>query len=207
MDNTMKRSIVILFFMTLVSYANCQIAIPETNSNNNTIEETPLKKVDYSLNTGTSFSTGAYSGSSYYIAPEMTYRFSPKFKVHTSIAFINSNISAPSASYLNFGDNQSRLFDKKTNQTVVYASGDYQINTRLMITGTVIKNFNSLGNSKQQNAGWNNSFQMMSLGMLYKITPNMTIGADFKMIQGDNLYNNPLYYNSLQSTSPFYNFR
>jgi opacity protein-like surface antigen len=61
--------------------------------------------------------------------------------------------------------------------------------------------------AKQSDVAWRNSFQMMSMGLQYKLTPNMTIGADFRMIQSNNPYNY-LYYNSYGNiyANPYSNF-
>jgi hypothetical protein len=201
----MKKSIFTLILISIYSYSFCQIVQPEANTTIQDIPQTPVKKVEYSLNTGTSFSFGTFKSSSFYIAPQMSYQITPKLKLNTGVIFIKSNITAPSDAALNLGQSQTRLFEQKTTETVVFASGDYQLNDKLLITGTVIKNFNSPMSSKMEDAGWRNSFQMMSMGFQYKISPNMTFGAEFKMVQSNNLYN-PLYYNLYQFGSISPNF-
>jgi len=189
----MKKSFLFLGFMLFAGYLFAQ----QPYSNNRYrpgYDSLQLKKADYSLSAGTSFSTGAFQGSAYYVAPSVTYRVSPKFTVHSTVYFINSNITSTSSPYLNLGDNQQRLFDRKSNEAVVFASGNYQVNNRLLITGSVIKNFNTTPGSNQNVEALQNSFQMMSMGMQYKLTPNVTIGAGFKMIQSNNPYFP--YYNS-----------
>jgi predicted porin len=200
----MKKVISTLILASLYAFSFGQIARPEVTpagSPDVDITQQPVKKVQYSLNAGTSFSFGTFKSSSYYIAPQLTYQLTPKFRLNTSLIFINSNITAPGNATLNLGQNQACLFEQKTNETIVYASGDYQLNDKILITGSVIKNFNSPTSSKMEQAGWRNSFQMMSMGLQYKITPNITLGAQFKVVQGDNLYN-PLYYNMYSYGSP-----
>jgi opacity protein-like surface antigen len=195
----MKKALFSAVFISLFACLNGQGLVQETNLTNQVDANAPLlpaKKVEYSLSTGTSFGMGTYSSSSYFIAPQMNYQISPKFKLNTGVVFVQSNLMLPNTSTLNLGQ-QSQMFEQKTSETLVFANGDYQVNNKLTITGSVVKNFNSPASSKMQENGWRNSFQMMSMGFQYKITSNMSIGAEFKMVQSDNLYN-PLHYNMYQ---------
>lgn len=204
----MKR--VLLSAALFIGFSCLYGQIDNQNNQKPVSVETPapqdnIKKVEYSLNTGTSFSMGNYKSSSYYIAPQLTYQFSPKFKLNTGFVFINSSSMVPSNAMLNFGQQNSGILQQKTNETIVFAKGEYQLNNKLTITGSAMKNFNSPMNAKMQENAWRNSFQMMSMGFRYKISNNMTLGAEVKMVETNNLFN-PLYYNMYQFGSPNFGF-
>lgn len=155
----------------------------------------PVKKVNYSFQTGSMFYGGAMRGSTFYVAPSFSYAFSKKFSMEGGIMFMNNNYSYTAASQV-FGQD-TRLFSQPSKyETVVFARGNYQVNNKLTITGSLVKNFTD--NTSMQNQAWNNSFQMMSMGMDYKLTPNITLGAGVRVVQGSG-YNNPFQYNNMNS--------
>lgn len=145
----------------------------------------PQNKVNYSLETGSMFYGGAMKGSTFYVAPSFTYAFSKKFSMQGGVMFMNNNYNFSNQA---LGQPDTRLFSQPNKyETVVYAKGNYQVNNRLTISGSLVKNF--ADNAGMQNQAWNNSFQMMSMGMDYKLTDNMTIGAGVKVMQGSGYYN------------------
>lgn len=165
------------------------------NDGNDTI--VPQNKVNYSLETGSMFYGGAMKGSTFYVAPSFTYAFSKKFSMQGGVMFMNNNYSYTANQV--FGQPDTRLFSQPSKyETVVYAKGNYQVNNRLTFTGTVVKNFSD--NSGMQNQSWNNNFQMMSMGMNYKLSDNITLGAGLRVMQGSGYYNPYQFGNS----SPFY---
>jgi opacity protein-like surface antigen len=86
----------------------------------------------------------------------------------------------------------------------VYGKGDYKFNSRLTLTGSFIKNFSDQSNNTLQNRAWNNSFQMMSMGLNYKLSENVTIGAGFRFMQTDGYYYNPLLYHTSPVNSDYF---
>jgi hypothetical protein len=160
----------------------------------------PVKQLTYSLNTGSMFYSGSLKGSTFYIAPEFSYVFSKKFSMTGGVIFMNNNYNFSSGNQSQSGT-ETRLFAQPNKyEAIVYARGNYQVNSKLTISGTLIKNFNDQSSNTLQNQAWNNSFQMMSMGLNYKLTPHMTIGAGVRFIQG-NALNSPSMYNF---NSPFY---
>lgn len=154
------------------------------NLQNDTV--VPTNKVNYSLQTGSMFYGGAMSGSSFYVAPSFSYAFSKKFSMQGGVMFMNNNYSF-SANKV-FDQPDTRLFSQPSKyETIVYAKGNYQVNNKLSFTGTVVKNFTD--NSGMQNQSWNNNFQMMSMGMNYKLSDNITLGAGVRVMQGSGYYN------------------
>jgi len=140
-----------------------------------------VDKLDYSLSAGTSFITSKTygSGSSTYIAPELTYKLTPKLHLNVGIMFMRSNYLVNR--YQRFAGEQSAVIKTNPNvSTLAYISGDYLINNRLSISGMLMRDLSS-----PQGFG-SNSFQAMSVHMDYKLTDNISIGAGVQMRQGNN---------------------
>ncbi len=180
----MKKLIVILIVFALSLQVNAQLKLPEgfdKSQNEPSVE----KKVDYSLSTGTSFfsSPGYASGSSFYLAPEFKLKLSPKFRVNAGIMLAQNrfNFSAPTSL---FGEKSVVVKSGPSYDGVVYATGNYALNSRLTFSGSIVKSFTPGGNSSQD-AAWRNSFQMMSLGVDYKLSEHVSIGGGIRMIQSN----------------------
>ncbi|MDP4208016.1 MAG: hypothetical protein Q8928_04295 [Bacteroidota bacterium] len=150
------------------------------------------KKMDYSLSVGTSMFTGVARGSSFYVAPEFKWDMSPKLKLEAGILLMQNRLTYQHSSNLTGGSvlQQSGLSYDGT----LYVSGNYFFNPKLTLYGSVVKDFSNLNNASQ-NPAFRNSFQMMTMGVNYKLTDAITIGAGFKMVQS-NGYLYPGYYNN-----------
>lgn len=191
----MKKLLFIIIVAALSFQVTAQVAIqqkPESKT-----EPVTEKKVDYTFSTGTSFFTspGNASGSSFYLAPEFKFKFSPKFKVDAGIMLMQNriNYSMPSAA----STERSVVFKSgPSTDGVAYASGTYEANPRLSFNGSLVTTF-SPGGYSSQNAAWRNSFQSMSFGVNYKLTEHMSIGGGVHVIQstGFNPYNGYNYMN------------
>lgn len=179
----------VLFTLIIVIYACSLFGQTQrfrellSNSNDSVV---PVKKVNYSLETGSMFYGGAMKGSSFYVAPSFNYAFSKKFSMEGGVMFMNNNYSF--AANQVFGQPDTRLFSQPNKyEAVVFAKGNYQVNNRMTITGSLVKNFSD--NAGMQNQPWNNNFQMMSMGMNYKLSDNITLGAGVRVMQGSGYYN------------------
>ena len=86
----------------------------------------------------------------------------------------------------------------------MYGQGDYKFNDRLTITGSFVKNFGDQSGTLE-NRAWNNSFQMMSMGLHYKLSDNVTIGAGFRFMQTNGGYYNPYNYYVSPVNSGYFN--
>lgn len=142
-------------------------------------------KIDYKLTAGTSFisAKGFGSGTSTYIAPELTYKFTPRFHLSAGVMILRSNL--PFNRYQLLSNERSVVVKRgPSTRAIAYVSGDYLINSRLSVSGTLMKDLSSPSNFNKY--GYNNSFQAMSLNMDYKLTDHITIGAGVHMTQGNN---------------------
>ncbi|NJO69616.1 MAG: hypothetical protein HC830_10320 [Bacteroidetes bacterium] len=147
------------------------------------VREKPFEsKLEYNLTAGTSFITSRNfgSGSASYVAPEISYKLSPKIKINAGVMFLRSNVYINR--YLSMPGESVVVKAKPSVSTMAYFSGNYLISDRLSMTGFLMKDLSNTGiyDKKYGPQG----FQTMSLQMDYKLTDNITIGAGMHMSQG-----------------------
>lgn len=192
----MNKISIILIAFGLSIQVNAQFRLPAEMRSNRNDTATAEKKVDYSLSTGTSFfsSPGYAKGSIFYIAPEFNLKLSPKFKVDAGIMLMQNRFNYSNPTSL-FGEQSVVVKSGPSYDGVAYASGNYTFNSRLTFSGSLVKSFSPGGS--YQDAGWRNSFQMMSFGVNYKLTEHMSIGGGVHFIQsnGFNPYSGYNYMN------------
>jgi len=174
--------------------ANAQFKIPQRFDKSQ--PDSSIKKVDYSLSTGTSFFTspGTASGSSFYLAPEFKFNLSPKFKVNAGIVLSQNRFNWNTPTSI-FGEKSVVVKSGPSYDGMVYASGNYQLNSKLSFTGSFSKSFSPDGTSYYM--GLPSSFQMMSLGVNYKISEHFSVSGGVRMVQsnGFNPYSGYNYLN------------
>lgn len=178
----MKKFGFILLIIALSLQANAQLKVPEVLDKPQD-QSIVQKKVDYSLSTGTSFfsSPGYASGSSFYLAPEFKLKLSPKFVVDAGIMLMQNRFSFSNPTSL-FGEKSVVVKSGPSYDGVAYATGNYALNSRLTLSGSIVKSFSPDGNN-YQNMSMNNSFQMMSFGVNYKLSEHMSISGGVRVIQ------------------------
>ena len=140
-------------------------------------------KIGYNLSVGTSFisAKGFGSGMASYVAPEVSYKLSPKVKINAGVMFLNSNFAVSRPRY--FVNEQSVVVKTKpTNSALAYVAGDYLVNSRLSISAMILKDVAN----NQNNFSGTTPVQSMSVHMNYKITDNITFGAGVHINQGGN---------------------
>lgn len=178
----MKKTVFLILVLGLGIQVNAQLPV-STDEEKAADGQVFKKKVDYSLNMGTSFFSSGYGrGSSYYVAPEFKLKLSPKFQMNAGIMVSQNKFAYSSPTSLS--GNSVVINRGPVKESTVYASGIYTLNPKLTITGSLVKNFP--GNN--ETSYWDNSFQMMSMGVKYKFTENITFGASMHMVQG-SIYN------------------
>jgi hypothetical protein len=116
-----------------------------------------------------------------YVAPELSYKLTPKFRINAGIMFLNSNVLVNRYS---LNEPSVVVKTRPTNSALAYVSGNYLISDRFSVTGMVLRDISN-PQSYGRN-GYNPSIQAMSLHLDYKISDNITIGAGMQMRQGKN---------------------
>lgn len=204
----MNKVCIILIALGLAFQVNAQFRLPREMRKSQNDSVNTEKKVDYSFSTGTSFfsSPGYAKGSVFYIAPEFKLKLSPKFKVDAGIMLMQNRFSYSNPTSL-FGERSVVVKSGPAYDGVAYATGNYTVNSKLTFTGSLVKSFSPDGSP--QDVGWQNSFQMMSLGVNYKLTEHMSIGGGVRFIQsnGFNPYSgyNSMYPGSFGTSNSFNN--
>lgn len=155
----------------------------------NMLPYNPDKKVSLRLEMGTSFSVGTGGGGGLfgvYVAPHVSYKVSPRFRVNFGAMIRNSNYIG----YYNpYGFESVSRFDNNITQTFVYVEGEYLVNERLLIHA---RGYKEIARFNQPNVdpramGLDNGG--VAVGFDYKVTDKFHIGAEVSINKGNNPYN------------------
>ncbi len=156
---------------------------------NNENEITKPKKFNFSLELGTSFSTGGYS--SQFASPMFNYDFSPRFTLSGGMMFANNFI--PTNSY--FGAKGNFM------QNYVFARGKYKLSEKFSLNGSVFYETTSMMKRNTNDFPQpNNNAKIMTFGAEYKFSKNLSIGIQFQTRENSNPY---LPYSSPNNTVPY----
>jgi hypothetical protein len=141
------------------------------------------QRVHYSLNLGTSYIGGL--GTFTTIAPDINYQLTPKLNMEVGGMFVSGygNFSQIGA----VGNGSQSSIIHSTNQSLIYAKGQYYLSNRLTITGSLFKTMNNA--ASQQVNPYFMDYKGMNIGLDYKISQHMSFGAQFNMSNGNNLFN------------------
>ena len=176
------------------------VSLPDSNT---TISQPGKKfgfvpgKISSGLQVGTIFLTtkGYGSGFTTYVSPYISYPFSSRFRIDAGISVFNSNYYGIRP--YTYAGTESPANGYFTN-AMVYVSGDYLVNERLTISGTLYKSFNILSSSpgKYPYSGYDAQGAFMKVG--YKVFDNFHIEAGFGYSKGADPFNpifgSPLYH-------------
>jgi hypothetical protein len=170
-------------------------------ANNNHTNNPPSLTASQRFHYGLSLGTGYVSGGSYYsgnfntISPSLNYLLTPKFSVEVGGVFTNSNINFNKIPSMGLSQN----YFQQTNDALAYASGHYSLTKEVTLTGSLFSTINQ--SSMPINSQSNLNFKGMDMGLNYKITEFMNVGAQIMLMNGiNNLYN----FNSFVQFSPYH---
>jgi len=143
-----------------------------------------VQKLNYSMELGAGYISGGnlFSGTYTNIAPSINYMISPKFKIEVGGIFTTGNTNFTQNSILKTSPN----FSLNTNQYFVYTQGQYAVSNKLVISGSLFSTLNS--NKSPQMNPYFLDYKGMNLGLDYKIGKNMSVGAQFRISNGNNNY-------------------
>ncbi len=151
------------------------------------------QKPDYGLSLGTSFTTSGYgSGIISYVSPHLGYSISPRFKINTGISIMNTNLIGYKPFY-----NTEQKFNGNFTSALVYLNGQYLVNKKLTLNGTVYKQFSLLNDPANPYSNTGN-FEGFNVGFSYKPAENFQIDAGFGYSNGYNPYQQDIF-----RTNPF----
>lgn len=168
-------------------------------------------KTDFGLQLGTSFSTG-FAGSSLFsqsIAPHFQFNPTQRFSLVLGTVFSSGQLTG-SGGFSPFGFTpfgESPAAHQQLFSTTVYAMGAYQLNPRLTITGAswVERNNFNMAQPQMNSQAFNFGPRGMMVGFDYRITENLSFGAQVRMSQGYNQFNqfHSPFQRGFMGTSPF----
>ncbi|MEI6124467.1 MAG: hypothetical protein WCQ95_12655 [Bacteroidota bacterium] len=203
MKSTKFLFFVALLVVLVVSQTQAQTTIKTdtcTTFANQTIKKNSTlfnyKRMSFSVDMGLGFiGSKYYSGSFMYLSPFMSYLVTPRFRLDIGGTILQGLNNLGSTAFHSFGGNGTTA--------MVFARGNYLVSNRLIISGSIYKTFDNykptntdlLYNSKKgtfDNYG-------VSVGVDYKISEHMSIGAQVSYSNGNN---NPFY---SSPTDPNYN--
>ena len=163
---------------------------PYTGGNSQSTVGMSQSPVQFNLQTGASFGTGFAGGSLFntYVAPSFSKNLGKNWTlsagaVISNSTFTNSGHVTQEGSFKPYSGNMTNL--------TVYASGAYQVNDRLTLSGTAYKTINPAFNARLNPDQLRMEAQGASFGIGYKVGENMHIGAEIHMQQGNGNYYTP----------------
>ncbi len=147
------------------------------------------KKLRFNAEVGTFFGTGFGSGSYFgtYVSPHLSYKVSPKFTLSAGArletTFMNPFNESDYSGYGYPGYYSPGSF--------VYVKGAYQLNDRLIVSGTVYKHFNLFSNPDPAYGGFENDYKGIIMGVDYKLGENVFIRGEIEISDGYRPYGYP----------------
>lgn len=173
------------------------------NASNELLPVPKVRNVDLHFTTGLSFFTSKTfgSGSNYYVAPTLSYKVSERLHVNAGLMVYRNNFFNPQPLYV---PAETSVVLRPANNTGVslYASADYMLSPRLMISGSYYKNVPGLGNTGMYSP-YNPSFDAMSLRVDYKISNSVSVGAGMHVIQSNGFNYSPYQNGTMFHQAPF----
>ena len=129
---------------------------------------------------GASFGSTMYWGSAFstYVAPEFSYRLTPRFSMNAGIMMV-STFGNPYDTYV-----PSLASGGMSSFSTVYVEGEYLLRPNLLVSGMAFKSFPL---SQPAGQGWSqpgNGYQGMSLQVDYSLTKNFHFSGSITITEG-----------------------
>ncbi|HOY30505.1 MAG TPA: hypothetical protein PKW80_01375 [Bacteroidales bacterium] len=181
----------VLLFASVGSFAQIGFHPDSTSKSNidnfgNSSSLLKYKRLGVSMEMGVGVNGSKYGAGAYtYMSPFLSYSVSPKFRLDVGASYIQG--------FNNSGKNEF-YFGKNPSCLSVFARGNYLVSDKLLVSGAVYKTFDlnqpQTSDLNSQKRSLNNYGIMV--GAEYKITENLTIGAQLNFSDRNTNYN-PLY--------------
>lgn len=144
----------------------------------------------FSMQVGTSFSASNFGTAlTNFVSPAISYQFSKKFTLQVGATIRNSFINYNSGINPFYGEVQP--FHGNVTYTTLWASGTYQVNERLILRGTVYRDFSMFSEPGQNNPFYNIDSRGAILDLTFRPSDRVQIGVHMEYHQGYNPYRNP----------------
>lgn len=161
-------------------------------------------KTDFDVSLGSSMMATGGGGSMFmnYAFPKLSMQPNQDLKIEAGVLMMNTSMNNVQPFGLSTQPGQTSLNPNYTD-SYAYASGEYQVNEKLIVKGSAYKKFNM--NSQMQSAhpqAFNFDAYGAQMGFRYKLSENTSIGGSVSFRKGyDPL--NPGYNGYYNSYSPF----
>lgn len=146
---------------------------------------------NFAVGVGVGFSNHGSNSLSTYYKPSISYDVSPKFKINTGLLYVNSSAN----NVVLYSDYQYRLFSGSISDYYAYIGGQYQMNDKLSIGGSIFYNvadFKSYNGLSVNHQGTNNGSWGYSANFKYKVTKGLTLEGQIRVTDSThpNAFNN-----------------
>ena len=144
----------------------------------------PLRKMHVGVDVGMaySFSSAGYGGPMFTLSPHATYPLTDRFSLSAGISVGHGSFYNP---YL--AEQGGDLMLPMT-RMFIYASGNYMLSERLSVNGTIYKQVLDVPNRNPGQTYTNLDSHGGAIGFQYKITPNISFGAQIR-VEEPGFYN------------------
>ncbi len=151
------------------------------------------------LSTGMSFgSFGNINFMESYIAPSLSFPVNKKFSVTTGVSYSHTKINSLSTNEQNSVQSSAGM-----NLMTVHAAGNYRVNERLTVGGSVYKTINPAFNARLNSDALLYEAQGGSFYLGYQVNDKLHIGAEVRMQQINSNFYNPYDFRFNQLNNPF----
>jgi hypothetical protein len=157
-------------------------------------------KIGSGVRFGTFFNSFSGYGSSFstYVSPHISYSLNSRLRINAGVTVVNSTLYDVKPWY---SMNQESTLNGNFTNALIFVSGDYLVNDRLKLSGTLFKEFNLLNSVTGNNPYSRDNAQGVSMRLDYKVFENFHIEAGFGYSKGANPYQH--YFGSPFSSNPF----
>jgi len=152
--------------------------------------------IGFSMEVGTGFAGNFNRNSSFhtYVSPSLAYNVSSRFRLKAGVTVFTNFGDPYYAGYDNF---YSPVINSGTT-TSLFVQGDYLLSNKLMISGTLYKDFSSINAHVSDPRLKVPESQGMILNLNYRPSSNFEINASFSYGNGSRShFNSPFYHNSM----------
>ncbi|MDR0814403.1 MAG: hypothetical protein LBN37_01480 [Bacteroidales bacterium] len=130
-----------------------------------------------SVNSGFMFTPGY--GSAFYVAPQFNFQLTPRFYLHTGISAVQYSLMPSQV--------DGTVRNRTQTGVYLYAAGTYLLNEKWSVNGSMMKSVTPKSAYSQNR--YNPPTKAMHVGVDYRITPSVTIGAKIGYSKGGDSFN------------------
>jgi hypothetical protein len=162
---------------------------PRTETKSSMLEM-PSNRISYSLAAGASFGSGFGAT---YLEPTVRYQLTPRLRVFSSMTYMSVMSSQYTVPTAEGGTMLQRT--SPSNHYIMHAGADYLVNDRLILSGSVWKDFSNI---PAQNAAHMNFMtpgrQGMDFRATYKITDHFSVTGGMRYSNGASPFHGPFHH-------------